>query len=299
MPEGSEVRRYADALQEALAGEVITGFIARTRTARTWLEERGENPFLGRRVVRVWSRGKNLIGEVEDDLFFTSHLMMWGRWQVGEATYPPEVDRRMRARITVASGREAVLLSAPVFEVGEGDPFADATYLKTLGPDILPYPGEGAFPASCFVERLKTGAERQIGAALLDQTVAAGIGNYLRAEILFICCLSPFRPVQALTEEETARLALAVAEIARRAYGTGGVTLTGAERRRMQEDASLRYPNASPDWGARHYVFRRTNLPCLVCSTPIRQRRQVTHIREDGEEKERIIYFCPICQGSM
>ena len=55
------------------------------------------------------------------------------------------------------------------------------------------------------------------------------------------------------------------------------------------------------EYGTRHYVYRRTNLPCLVCGTLIRQKRQVTRQQdetEDGEEKERIIYFCPCCQNT-
>ena len=85
----------------------------------------------------------------------------------------------------------------------------------------------------------------------------------------------------------------------------------------MREDDSLVY-SPGRDWGTRHWVFRRTNLPCLVCGEIIRQKRQTTWIRgadddndlADGvldetpdakapeEEKSRIIYFCPRCQNT-
>jgi hypothetical protein len=48
-------------------------------------------------------------------------------------------------------------------------------------------------------------------------------------------------------------------------------------------------------FGAHHYVFRRTNLPCLECGDTIRQLRQVTAADERGE-RSRITYFCPRCQ---
>lgn len=81
MPEGPEVRRHADTLHAALTGEPIVTLTARTRVARAWLAERPE-AFPGRRVERVFAHGKNLIGLVEGDLYFYSHLLMWGRWLV-------------------------------------------------------------------------------------------------------------------------------------------------------------------------------------------------------------------------
>ncbi len=297
MPEGPEVRRYADALHNALAGQRIATLSARTKAAKAWLADH-PGAFTGRRVQRVRAHGKNLVGEVEGDLFFYAHLMMWGKWQVADIDPEAPPDRRERARIVAEGGQIAVLFSAPVFEVGTGDPLEAVPYLAQLGPDILPYPGEGPFNASCFIERLTSlsNQTREIGAVLLDQTVAAGIGNYLRAEMLFVCELSPFRRVGDLTEEELARLAHVIPALARRAYETGGVTVTDTEQERMKTDRSLIYPNGSPIWGSRHYVFRRTNLPCLNCATLIKQKRQVTHVKDDGEEKERIVFFCPHCQ---
>src|SRR3712207_4416007 len=148
MPEGPEVRKYADALHAALTGHVIVSLEARTREARKWLLE-NEQRIIGRRVERVISHGKHLIGYIEGRFFFHSHLMMWGRWQtVGPTPQQrkskpielPEKDRRERARIVVEGGA-AILLSAPIFNVGEGDPYDVIEILGTLGPDVLPYHG--------------------------------------------------------------------------------------------------------------------------------------------------------------
>ncbi len=80
MPEGPEVRKYADALDAALTGRAIVSLAARTKDARKWLLE-NEQRIIGRRVERVVSHGKHLVGYIEDRFFFHSHLMMWGRWQ--------------------------------------------------------------------------------------------------------------------------------------------------------------------------------------------------------------------------
>jgi endonuclease VIII len=295
MPEGPEVRRHADALDTALHGEPITAFTARTRDAKAWLAERGDE-LIGKRVERVYSHGKNLVGLIDGGYFWYSHLLMWGRWQV-VTEEPAERDRRERARISTSSAH-ALLFSAPVFQVGQGDVLEQVPYLMTLGPDILPYPGTGLFAATCFIERLLANPERTIGAVLLDQRIAAGIGNYLRAEILFMCRLDPWRRVGDLTRHDLECLCRTIPELAMRAYFTRGATIPEDQRERMRRDRTLVYPGSTGDnWGNHHYVFRRTNLPCLACGDTIRQKRQVTYEDDEGE-KERVIYFCPTCQDT-
>ncbi|MBC8103559.1 MAG: hypothetical protein H7Z41_13355 [Cytophagales bacterium] len=297
MPEGPEVRRYAQAIHSALSGQPIASLTARTKAAKAYLA--AEEPHLiGRRIERVFSHGKNLIGQIEGGYYFYSHLMMWGSWRVLPHSSPFEVDRRERARIVVLGGATAILVSAPIFEVGHGNPLNEIAALRHLGPDILPYPCAGHFAASCFLERLLSAEhrERAIGAALLDQTIAAGIGNYLRAEILFRCRINPFVRAVDLPQSALQELCQVIPEIASRALEAAGVTVSEAEQQRIRGDRSLLYPNGTPEWGSRHAVFRRTNLPCLNCGVKIQQKRQVTRQLETGEDKERIIYFCPNCQ---
>src|ERR1044072_2510245 len=135
--------------------------------------------------------------------------MMWGRWQTfvpakrrgqKSATLDlPDRDRRERARIVVHGGA-GILLSAPIFNAGEGDPYEEIEILATLGPDALPY--RGRFDAGEFQRRLlrRQYQHETIGAALLNQEIVAGLGNYLRAEILFACKLNPWLTVRKLTK---------------------------------------------------------------------------------------------------
>ncbi len=329
MPEGPEVRRHADALARVLVGRPLRRVEARTKAARAWLADHGD-ALVGRRVTDVTSHGKHLVGRIEarsdaGDPFggaapyFHSHLMMWGRWHVtGEAgaadtddgdvagayaatalDAPPMTDRRDRAVLESDRG-VALLRSAPVFTVGVGDPYATEPLLGTLGPDALPVEGPEAFDAIEARHRLAARPERAVGAVLLDQQAVAGLGNYLRAEILYLCRIDPFRAVGSLTEAEWMCLLDAIPDITARAYRTGGVTLTDADVARMAADDALVYTPGRP-WQRRHYVFRRTNLPCLHCATPVRQQRQVTREAAEGEEEganvERIVYFCPVCQS--
>jgi endonuclease-8 len=302
MPEGPEVRKYADALQAALSGRTIVSFGARTKEARKWLQE-NEQRLTGRRVERVVSHGKHLIGYIEDGFFFHSHLMMWGRWSTVGPIFKrrkakpielPEKDRRERARIVV-EGAAAILLSAPIFNVGEGDPYEVIEILATLGPDVLPY--RGSFDRAEFLRRLLVTEykDETIGAALLNQRIVAGIGNYLRAEILFNCKLNPWLTISQLSERQLTCLSKTIPRLARDAYKRSA-TATEKDRQRMANDPSLVY-QIGREYGTRHMVFRRTNLPCLRCGQKVQQLRQKTTPADaDAEERTRIVYFCGKCQ---
>jgi len=305
MPEGPEVRKYADALDAALTGGAIVSFEARTKDARKWLHE-NEQRIRGRRVERVVSHGKHLLGYIEGDFFFHSHLMMWGRWQTfGSKGGPnnrrrkskpielPEKDRRERARIVV-EGAAAILLSAPIFNVGEGDPYEKIEILATLGPDALPY--RGPFDRKEFLHRLLEHNDETIGAALLNQRIVAGLGNYLRAEVLFNCKLNPWLTISELTQRNLSCLSTTIPRLTRDAYERGA-TATDKDRKRMASNPSLVY-QPGREYGTRHLVFRRTNLPCLRCGEKIRQLRQKTmQTQDDEEERTRIMYFCAKCQN--
>ena len=344
MPEGPEVRKYADAVDAVLTGRPIISLTARTRDAREWLA--ANSPRLsGRQVISVRSHGKHLIGLIEGGFYFHSHLMMWGRWQTYVPEAPSDIDRRERARIIVRGGA-AILYSAPIFNVGEGDPAEHIEHLGSLGPDALPYPSNkrrkpaqrssarsntrnvapvnvenevstvrdsgwvkrvGKFNATEFKRRLGAHPDITIGAALLNQRIVAGLGNYLRAEVIFTCRINPWTTVGQLKKRELACLSRTIPELALRSY-LSSATAPEQDRERMRNDPLLVYKGRQQDWepgrdyGTRHLVFRRTNLPCLRCGNPIKQRRQTTMSTEPAptdieEERSRIIYFCPHCQN--
>jgi len=296
MPEGPEVRKYADALDSVLTARAITAVEARTRDARQWLQENGTQ-LISRRVLRVVSHGKHLIGYVHSGFYFHSHLMMWGRWQTFTGDPPQEKDRRERARIVVGGGA-AILFSAPIFNVGKGDPYEQIENLGSLGPDVLPY--KRKFNKREFLRRLllPEHAKLTIGAALLNQRILAGLGNYLRAEVLFSCKINPWRMVSDLTERELECLSRTAPELTRRAY-LFSATAPEEDRKRMNAEPTLVY-QPGREYGTRHLVFRRTNLPCLRCGETIKQLRQATHNSGENdidEERTRIVYYCPQCQG--
>lgn len=310
MPEGPEVRRYADELANVLVGKKITEISARTKNAKAWLATHA-GELTGQKVISVTAHGKNIIGTTDGGYYFYSHQMMWGRWHIMTPTEASVADRRERARIAIKN-KVAVLMSAPIFEVGSGDPYKQIKYLKNLGPNILSYNGS-VFDEKEFLKRLNAAAklDRTIGAALLDQSILAGIGNYLRAEIMFVGRIDPWTKLIDLSKKDKKLLCKIIPEMAERAYARHGVTVTEELQARMKKDSALVYVPGR-EYGTHHYVFRRTNLPCLVCNEPVKQLRQALPNQVDddevivapdadeadqADEKSRIVYFCANCQN--
>jgi endonuclease-8 len=113
----------------------------------------------------------------------------------------------------------------------------------------------------------------------LDQGFIAGIGNYLRSEILFFAGLRPERRPVDLAALELRRLAVATLEVSQRAYAARGIT-NPAPRVAALKAEGRRYS------AFRFAVFDRAAEPCFDCGTAI-ERITVTTRR---------LYFCAGCQ---
>ena len=71
--------------------------------------------------------------------------------------------------------------------------------LSTIGPDI----SQASTTLKVFKDQMaKVNGEKLIGNVLLNQKVIAGMGNYLRADVLWLCKMSPFRAMKDITEKE-------------------------------------------------------------------------------------------------
>src|SRR6185295_16458453 len=124
------------------------------------------------------------------------------------------------------------------FNFGACDPYERIEILATLGPDALPYCGR--FDSREFQRRLflSQNQDDTIGAALLNQQIVAGLGNYLRAEILFACKLNPWLTIRELTKRQVSCLTRRIPELAGDAYKRGA-TATESDRERMASDQTL------------------------------------------------------------
>jgi endonuclease VIII len=204
VPEGDSLRRTAARLQP-LVGERVEVETPHPRAAVKRIAERLD----GRRLEAVEAVGKNLLLRFEGGLVLRSHLRMTGRWRL-----EPRGARRVGRPWLVVRGaeHEGVLWNGPVLELGRGDA------ARRLGPDVLDDPPD----LNAIVRNLRaTDQERELGDALLDQRLVAGIGNMWKAEALWEVQLSPWASLRELSDHELLGTAAAAARLMRGGVETG------------------------------------------------------------------------------
>jgi endonuclease-8 len=243
MPEGDSLHRAARRLQ-ALVGDVVEVETPHPRAAAERVAERLD----GRRLLSVDAIGKNLLFAFEGPYVLRSHLRMSGRWRV-EPLGRPIAGRPWL--VLRGSRAQAVLWNGPVLEL-------HARALRRLGPDVLAQ----EFDAAAVAARLRREhGSRDVGDALLDQRLVAGIGNLWKAEALWRAGVSPWRPLASVGDRELREVLEWAARLMHESLETG------RERRA---------------------VYGRAGRPCARCGTPIRSRGQ-------GDDN-RTAYWCPSCQ---
>lgn len=275
MPEGPEVRRQADRIRRA---------VGQKRTCEVYFGLERLQPFgpelSGRLVETVESRGKALLIHFEGRRTVYSHNQLYGRWYIVSKSEDefrtPRTGRQLRFGV-YAEAKAALLYSASEIEVLDSEVLEEHPFLRRLGPDVL----EDSTCVEVVEARLcqPEFRGRSLGVLLLDQSFVAGLGNYLRSEILFSARLLPDEKARALTPPRRARLAAAILEVSRRAYRTGGITVDDDLAKRLKEQGLRKRQ-------LRHYVFSREGRTCRRCDTPV-ERREVSGRR---------LYFCPGCQ---
>jgi DNA-formamidopyrimidine glycosylase len=92
--------------------------------------------------------------------------------------------------------------------------------LQKLGPDIM----QGDVDE--FIRRAQKHRGDNICKALMNQDVVAGIGNYLKAELLYALRLSPWSLLGDLDETQLRQLFQTANEIAWMSYNLGGATIS-------------------------------------------------------------------------
>jgi endonuclease-8 len=243
MPEGDALHRAARRLQ-VLVGQQLEVETPHPRAAVKQLAPRLD----GRRLEHVEAIGKNLLLRFEGGLVLRSHLRMKGRWLVFRRDAPIFGQPWL-----VLRGDEYVgaMFNGAVLELDKG-------VARGLGPDILAEPPD----YETMRERLRRNdQQRQIGDALLDQRLVAGIGNLWKAESLWHARVSPWRRLAEVTDAELL------------------ATLEAAHR--LMRDRLVGTPG-------RAHAYRRKSRPCPRCGTKIKSWPQ-------GDDA-RMAYWCPDCQ---
>ncbi|WP_414828619.1 endonuclease VIII [Alteromonas sp. H39] len=271
MPEGPEIRRQADKLAEVLNNKqckFIEFGLARLRHYPDTL--RGET------ILNVTSKGKAMLIHFANGYSIFSHNQLYGRWEVVPARARPDSSRQLRLALDTAAG-SALLYSASDIDVLPTSELVNHPFLSKLGPDVLDHDVTPAVIAQRL--RAREFKSRQLAGLLLDQHFLAGLGNYLRSEILYSAGLLPTRKPETLSEEESEALTVAIKQVTVRSYETKGITVN-----QKIYDSVRKHGGGFEQ--ARFAVFNRESEPCLQCGEEIKRENR----------GGRRLYFCGNCQ---
>ncbi|MEG3109150.1 MULTISPECIES: endonuclease VIII [unclassified Pantoea] len=261
MPEGPEIRRVADQLETAIVGQPLTDVWFAFPELKTY-----EPSLLGEQVQAIETRGKALLTHFSNGLTLYSHNQLYGVWRIVLPESQPETKRQLRVRL--ATAEQAILLySASDIELLNADTLASHPFLNRIGPDVL----DSTLTVEEVKQRLLSPrfSRRQFSGLLLDQAFLAGLGNYLRVEILWLAELLPQHRAHSLSEAQLTAFSEALLSVPRHAYRMRGTM------KKYHSEAAFRFE-----------VFHRQGKKCRRCGTLI----------EKGTLSSRPFYWCPGCQ---
>ena len=263
MPEGDTIHRIARVLGRELVGREID---------QLRLHDRGDiKELAGARVEKIEARGKHMLVHFAAPWVLRVHLGMNGHW------------RRLHVRqkstglptVRIEAGEAAyVCEQAYRAELIQAGALRNNPRLARLGPDLLADPPD--IDAAVRRATQPGNANREVGDLIMDQRVAAGVGNVYKSEVLFECRVHPRTRMRDLEEERVRAIYQKAAALMRLNLLTRRRTAVPLRRR------------ATPS-SQRLWVYLRAGKPCLDCGTPIERFLQ--------GDMGRSTYFCPNCQS--
>lgn len=267
MPEGHILHRLAREITRKVGGQPVASSSPQGRFAEAGRLD-------GAVVAGAWARGKHLFVEFESLAEAVHvHLGLYGALTITEGGEHPVVGQ-VRWRMQTAD--HTFDLRGPtrceLIDPGEVD-----AILARLGPDPL----DPEAKSELAFERISR-SRLPIAQLLMDQRIIAGVGNVYRAEVLFRHQLSPFTPGNAFTRRDFDRVWGDLTDLMQRGMGTGRIDTVLPEH----EPEAMGRPPRQDDHGGEVYVYRRQNLPCLVCHSLV--------LSEDLAHRN--LYWCPKCQ---
>jgi formamidopyrimidine-DNA glycosylase len=233
MPEINEVRRYADFIYSKIENKMITeiniinGRYKKHGPFEHYTTIKNKLPL---KLINIQTKGKLMYMEFEDNFFILVTLGLSGGWcfldskkkekklkdyefsevQDDYTNYIP--DEKMDSYLVNAIKHLNVEFKTNTGSIYFYDTLSFGTLkvvkgidelnkkLKTLGPDIM----DETTNIELFKKQIKktTNLEKPIGNVLMNQKVISGIGNYLRADVLYLSKVDPFRKVSKLSDNE-------------------------------------------------------------------------------------------------
>ena len=271
MPEGDTIFKVAQSLAHAFVGQPLI----RAHMQRHPSAGRLRNAV----VVDIRPMGKHLLIALDDLrgrglVAMRVHLGLDGSWFLYTRGQRWQQSPRSASVILSTQTHDAVCFQAQSIDLGALDRLVAQPPLSLLGPDLL----SPNLDLTTILARAAEQPEQEIAQLLLDQSVACGIGNIYKSEVLFIERIHPWARVGDLHPHQLEDLYLRAQACMEANLGPGPRVTT--RRRPGEADVVRGWP--------RHWVYGREDRRCLRCELVICSKPQ-------GPE-QRWTYWCPLCQ---
>ena len=287
MPELPEVETVRRGLADLIIGKVVSGEVHDTEKGFPNATHDVQQFLIGATVTDVRRRAKVLMIDLSTSYSLLIHLKMTGQLVfVGDtrfgAGHPNDSlvnelpDKSTRVTLTFSDDSKLFFNDQRKFGWVRLMPtieIANTAFMQKVGPEPL----STDFTTNDFIQRLARRPKTNIKAALLDQSVVAGIGNIYADESLWGAKIHPTRLVSDITEEEKGKLYTEMRAVMNLAIEKGG-------------SSNSTYVNAEGKKGSYMdfaRVFRREGLECPRCGTVI----------EKSRVAGRGTHVCPLCQA--
>lgn len=281
MPELPEVETVRRGLQQFTCDRPITQVevllprtIAHPSTTAEFVEG-----LRGTAITRWQRRGKYLYADChnaqgQQQGWLGVHLRMTG--QLLWLTEPQPVSSHTRVRLQLGKDRELRFIDQRTFGkmwwvAAQEDLQQIISGMGKLGPE----PFSSDFSPTYFIDRLQR-SHRPIKAALLDQTLVAGIGNIYADEALFMSNIRPTTLSTALGDQQIQNLRQAIIEVLQQSIAAGGTTFSHY----------LSVQGTNGNYAGQAWVYGRQGQDCRCCGETILK------IKTAG----RGTHYCPKCQ---
>ncbi len=290
MPELPEVETVRRGLKDLIVAKKIVS------VDYDWAKSFPNDPMLvnafllNETIVDIRRRAKLLLIDLSSDFSLVIHLRMTGQLVYRDLANPQDdygaghpsdslvtalPDKTTRVTFDFGDGSKLFFNDQRKFgyvQLVESAAIDDIPFMKRVGPEPL----SAEFDGDLLAKRLERRKGTTIKAALLDQTVVAGIGNIYADESLILSKIHPATRVAKLSKRKINQLAQNIKIVLQKSIDLGG-------------SSSRNYVNASGlkgDYLAGAYAYKRNGEPCRVCGAIIEK------IRVAG----RGTHVCPRCQ---
>lgn len=273
MPELPEVETIRKTLENFVLNKKVSGITVKWPKIIKLPDDidHFKNLLIGETIRSIDRQGKFLLFYLDDHVL-VSHLRMEGKYRVVSSEEP--IDKHTHVIFHFSDGTE--MRYNDVRKFGTMHVFPIGTEFKEKPLDHLgPDPFQENYTVEYLVERLNK-TTRLIKAALLDQTIIAGLGNIYVDEVLFLSRIHPERRANTLTDAEIKLVYDNAFIVLEKAVAQGGTTIRS-------------YVDGAGEMGMFQqslYVYAQETKACQHCGTEI----------EKLKVAGRGTHICPTCQ---